>query len=138
MEYFSPEQITEEDSELTMLQAGELWNLGAMLYVLATGEYPFEGKVDAEVMESIKDRPDSWRPKWKRGDNELLKKFILKLLSMDTSARFDKVEFLNDDFILQFDNLEERTNKTLVQSLVSPIFFIYARECFIEAFLTYI
>lgn len=118
-EYFSPEQITEDDPDLAMIQAGELWNLGAMLYVLSTGEYPFSGKADAEVMESIKERPDSWRPKWKRGDNELLKKFILKLLSMDTSSRFDKVEFLNDDFILQFDNLEEAPDKHLYQSLCS-------------------
>jgi serine/threonine protein kinase len=50
-----------------------LWNLGAILYVLATGEYPFEGEDDAEIMKSIREIDDSWKPKWKRGTNELFK-----------------------------------------------------------------
>jgi serine/threonine protein kinase len=114
-----------------------MWNLGAILYVVATGEYPFAGNDDAEIMESIRERPENWSPQWKRGTNELLKQFITKLLNTDTSSRLDKVEFLNDEFVLQHEHLDLQPMQDLYKRIRAPIYYIHAKECFIEATLTY-
>jgi len=46
-----------------MMQAGEMWNLGVILYVLYQGEYPFNGFYDEEIIADIINKPNNmWKP----------------------------------------------------------------------------
>jgi serine/threonine protein kinase len=87
--------------DISMMQAGELWNLGVILYVLYQGEYPFNGFTDREVITEIVNKPNLWKPFWKEGVNDLVKNFLLILLDSNAYKRTDKAMILNDPYILQ-------------------------------------
>jgi serine/threonine protein kinase len=84
-----------------MIQAGELWNLGVILYVLYMGEYPFSGFSDDDIITEIINKPNLWKPMWKDGISEHAKNFILLLLDSNPFKRTDKPSLLNDPYILQ-------------------------------------
>lgn len=83
------------------MQAGEMWNLGVMLYILYQGEYPFQGYSDEETISQIINKPNNWKPDWKAGINQHAKNFILQLLDSNPFKRLEKGIILNDPYILQ-------------------------------------
>ena len=137
-EYLSPEQIEETDDPL-MMQAGEMWNLGVILYVLYQGEYPFNGFYDEEIIADIINKPNNmWKPQWKDGIGEHAKNFICLLLDSNPYIK-DKGAILNNPYILQHQPPSEivSSNRVLIKN-VPNIFAIYTNEFFIESLITYL
>lgn len=122
-----------------MIQAGEMWNLGVILYVLYQGDYPFTGFTDDDIITEIINKPNMWRPQWKDGIGEHAKNFILTLLDSNPYRRVNKAVIINDPYILQHQTPSEvvGSNRALISNLKN-ILKIYARECFIEAVVTYL
>ena len=60
-EYFSPEQIEKNDDPVIQ-QAGELWNLGVILYAFYNADFPFSAPTDEEIIQSIITRNNNWIP----------------------------------------------------------------------------
>ena len=137
-QYFSLEQI-ELANDISLKQAGEIWSLGTILYTLYQGEYPFQGKNDEEIVQTIITKPNNWKPNWREGLGEVTRSFILKMLEPNYIKRHDKSALLNDPFALQQFTVQQviGDNRVLVQN-IPQIYEIYAQECFIEDFLSYL
>ncbi|CDW88098.1 protein kinase domain containing protein [Stylonychia lemnae] len=136
-EYLSPEQI-EMTPDQSMMQAGELWNIGVILYVLYQGEYPFNGFSDEDVITEIIYKPNIWKPQWKDGIGQHAKDFILLLLDSNPYKK-DKGVILNDPYILQHQTPSEIVSSNRVLSKnIQAIYEIHAKEFFIEAVITYL
>lgn len=121
-----------------MMQAGEMWNLGVILYVLYQGEYPFTGFSDDDIINEIINKPNMWKPSWKEGINEKAKEFMLLLLDSNPFKK-DKALILNDPYILQQMTPAEVicSNRALMQNL-KAVYKIYSYEFFVEAVVTYL
>lgn len=89
-EYFSPEQI-EKSEDPTIMQAGELWNVGVITYALYQGHFPITGEGDEKIINNIIARPNNWVPTWRDGIFDSLKTFILMCLDADPYKRLDKI-----------------------------------------------
>ncbi len=62
------------------MAAGELWNVGIILYTFYQGEFPFIGETDEEIIDLIVNRPNNWMPQWREGISDSMKNFIMMLL----------------------------------------------------------
>lgn len=82
------------------MQAGEMWNIGVMLYVLYQGEYPFRGFTDDDIITEIINKPNNWKPAWKNGINKHARDFILLLLDSNPFKRIDKGLILNEPYLM--------------------------------------
>ena len=82
------------------MQCGEVWNLGVILYVLYQGEFPFPGFSDEDIITSIISKPNNWGPQWREGLADIVKNFIMMCLDSDPFKRIDKIQFVNNDYIL--------------------------------------
>jgi serine/threonine protein kinase len=136
-EYFSPEQIERAD-DTTLMQSGELWNLGVILFALYQGEFPFPGSSDDKIVSSIISRPNNWTPNWRDGISESLKSFVMMCMESDSYLRLDKIQYMNHTYIMQHHTPQEVVahNRVLVSNL-QRIYEIHAREQFVEAILPY-
>lgn len=99
-EYFSPEQVEKPD-DLTIMQSGELWNVGVIIFTLYQGEFPFPGESDDKIIQSIISRPNNWTPVWRDGLFDSLKTFVMLCLESDPYLRVDKVQYMNHSYIMQ-------------------------------------
>ena len=136
-EYLSPEQI-EKSEDVTIMQCGEVWNLGVLLYALYQGEFPFPGETDEEIIQKIITKPNNWTPKWKEGLPEIVQSFIMMCLEADPFKRIDKIQFFNHPYILQnFTPPEIVLHGRLLVSNYQKVFEIYSSEQFVEAILSY-
>jgi serine/threonine protein kinase len=82
------------------MSAGELWNMGIILYTFYHGEFPFKGNSDEEIIENIINRPPNWTPEFRDGLSEQLRNFIMMCFEYDPYKRGDKLPYINHPFIL--------------------------------------
>ncbi len=122
-----------------MISAGEMWNIGVILYVLYQGEYPFDGFSDEDIISEIINKPNMWKPIWKEGIGQSAKNFMMLLFDSNPYRRCNKANIINDPYILQHQTPSEivGSNRALVNNL-KPILKIFANECFIKALITYL
>lgn len=73
------------------MQAGELWNVGVMLFAFYQGEFPFTGDSDDKIISGIISRPNNWQPEWRDSLFDSLKTFIMMCLESDPYLRLDKI-----------------------------------------------
>jgi hypothetical protein len=73
------------------MQAGELWNVGVITYVLYQGHFPIGGESDDKIINNILQRPNNWVPQWKDGIFDSIKNFTLMCLDADPYKRLDKI-----------------------------------------------
>ena len=64
--YFSPEQI-ERNEDNSVMQSGDIWNVGVITYAFYQGDFPFMGDQDSDIISAIIQRPNNWTPAWKEG-----------------------------------------------------------------------
>ena len=83
------------------MAAGELWNVGIILYTFYQGEFPFKGETDEEIIDLIVNRPNNWMPQWREGISESMKNFIMMCLEADPFKRGDKLQYINHPYIMQ-------------------------------------
>jgi len=67
------------------MAAGELWNVGIILYTFYQGEFPFKGETDEQIIDLIVNRPNNWMPLWREGTSEQMKNFIMMCLKQTLS-----------------------------------------------------
>jgi|LauGreDrversion4_2_1035121.scaffolds.fasta_scaffold46962_1 serine/threonine protein kinase len=82
------------------MAAGELWNVGIILYTFYQGEFPFKGETDEQIIDLIVNRPNNWMPLWREGTSEQMKNFIMMCLEADPFKRGDKLQYINHPYIM--------------------------------------
>ena len=83
-----------------IMQCGEIWNLGVMLFVFYQADFPFSGFTDEEIITNIITKPNNWTPSWREGISDKLKDFIILCLDSDPFKRIDKILFINHPYVL--------------------------------------
>lgn len=93
--YLAPEQLSRRREPLTV--AADIYGLGAILYVLITGEPPYVGRSALEILDQIRNteprRPRTLNP---RVDQDL-EQICLKALANRPEDRYASAEDLADD-----------------------------------------
>jgi serine/threonine-protein kinase len=93
--YMAPELLQEESQPANV--AVDVYGLGAILYVLITGEPPFTGRSGQEVWAKIRDnQPQSPRLLNARVDQDL-EAICLRALEKDPASRYSSAEAFADD-----------------------------------------
>ena len=100
--YIAPEVINKNYKEKC-----DLWSSGVIMYILLTGQPPFNGKDDNEIFKNIQNQ------ELKINNNNLLvdrcqevKDFMSKLLIRDPQKRLSAEDALNDPFFVKFKTKE--------------------------------
>ena len=100
MPYMAPEQLkgSEADSRT------DIWALGCIVYEMATGERPFGGKSQAELIASILDsEPESLARRQKLAP-ESLDRLVRRCLEKDPSARWSSAA----EIVLELESIREK------------------------------
>lgn len=91
-------------------RAVDLWSVGAIAYVIISGELPFKGKKDREIVERIVACSYSFsRLAW-RNKPAMITDFISKLLVLDATKRLTAAQALGHEW------LREPTERTPISS----------------------
>ena len=96
--YMAPEVIKQNYNNKC-----DLWSIGVILYILITGDIPFEGKTEEEITTAI------LKGKYNK-NNERLKKFpkslqslLRHLLDINPETRYSAIQALNCEFFKKYD-----------------------------------
>ncbi len=80
----------------------DIWSLGVLLFMLLSGDYPFDGDSKAEVFEKIKSGKFEFnRSSWKKISKEA-KKLISLMICKDWHSRINAGEALNHKWFKRF------------------------------------
>lgn len=119
MIYMAPEVL--RDEEITM--KSDIWSVGIIIYILLTGEYPFDIKKEESLINNIKEAAVNWRPLI---DHPRILNMLRKILVVDPSQRWSIQEILayaQEEFILviqrNFRGFNDRKNiKKIMKAVV--------------------
>jgi len=93
--YAAPEQLREDSEPLTV--AADIYGLGAILYVLITGQPPFSGRNSFEIWSQVRES-EPQRPRTLNGRVDPdLEAICLKALEKNPAARYPSAAALADD-----------------------------------------
>eukprot|EP00434_Breviolum_minutum_P032697 symbB.v1.2.028916.t1/scaffold3102.1/size63526/4 len=84
----------------------DMWSLGVIVYVLLTGEMPFQGRTDVDVATNIMNGTYAWKSRHricKEGRD-----FVDRLLVLDCSKRFTAEEALRHPWLLAVNASAEK------------------------------
>jgi calcium-dependent protein kinase len=114
--YIAPEVLKKSYSEKC-----DLWSIGVILYILLSGEPPFGGKTDDEIMAKVKKGAYSIS----HGTWGLVsigaKNLIMKLLEYNPQERLSALEALQDTWLQQNSSARDETSSALVSSTLSSL-----------------
>lgn len=80
-------------------QKCDSWSAGVVMYILLSGQYPFNGKTKDELLHNIKREPVSFKDKrWKKISREA-KKLIAELLKKNAETRCEVIDALSHDWL---------------------------------------
>ena len=88
LHYMSPEQVLGEDVDTR----SDLYSLGVVLYEMATGQKPFDGKSDYSIMKAHLEEPPVPPGDWDASIPAALSGVILEALAKDPADRFASAE----------------------------------------------
>ncbi|OMJ87571.1 hypothetical protein SteCoe_10656 [Stentor coeruleus] len=92
--YMAPEVITGDYDEKC-----DVWSLGVILYIMLSGNPPFNGSSDEEIVSKIQNSPLSFNnPTWKNISSEA-KTLIIKMLKKVPATRPDIEEIFSDSWL---------------------------------------
>lgn len=101
--YIAPEVLKGEYNEKC-----DIWSCGVILFILLSGNPPFTGSSDAEIMEKVKVGKFEFGPRFKNTSSEA-KGLIKLMLQMDINKRISAKECLKHDWFEK--NLSENTSE---------------------------
>lgn len=82
----------------------DVWGLGVLTFFLFSGEFPFKGNTDAELMDNIQKKEPNWKLLKKRSISPLIIDFIRKMLIKIPGERATIKEVLKHRVIKTFKN----------------------------------
>ena len=88
--YMSPEQAR----GLSVDGRTDIWSLGVVIYEMVTGEAPFRGETNSDVIVSILDREPPPLEQCRSGVPSELQEIVTKTLSKSTEKRYQTIEEL--------------------------------------------
>mmetsp|Transcript_26137 Transcript_26137/g.63732 ORF Transcript_26137/g.63732 Transcript_26137/m.63732 type:complete len:382 (-) Transcript_26137:170-1315(-) len=115
----------------------DVWSIGVMAHALLSGEMPFDGKDDEEMIHKIRNEPLTWdAPCWEYTSQEA-KDFIKQCLEKDPAKRPSAEELLSNDFMgVAATSFKRRSTKkpNLFQrsQFLQKLFAIIAEKCTIR------
>jgi len=98
--YMAPEVMNYDGSGGKIGFESDMWSLGILLYVLLSGELPFE-PTDSQAQKEFYDDPKrslKKRPRWKKF-SRLSRRFILELVAKDPADRLTIAAALQNEFL---------------------------------------
>ena len=94
--YIAPEVLTGNYNEKC-----DVWSIGVILYILLSGEPPFPGNSDSEILAKVKRGKYSFnRPVWKTR-SKTVQNFISKMMAFDPNERLTAAQALESEWIQQ-------------------------------------
>lgn len=92
--YIAPEVLAGKYDEKC-----DIWSIGVILYILLSGEPPFPGSSDAEIIQKVKRGKYNFaRPVW-RSRSKLVQQFISRLMAFDPAERLTAEQALEHEWI---------------------------------------
>ena len=88
--YMSPEMLSREHSKPT-----DMWSIGCLVYLIASGKHPFEYKYDKELYYNIRRGIVNFKGEVFDKISKEAKNFLSLLLMVDPSSRLTADEALN-------------------------------------------
>jgi serine/threonine-protein kinase len=122
--YMSPEQVTGK----RLGPASDLYSLGAVMYLLLTGQPLFEADDARELFAHIRNQPPPTL-QGRRGIPELLARIVDRLLSKDPAARHTSGRALAEDLALVAEQLRSggrRKSLSITQDSLKQLRFFQA------------
>ena len=106
--YMSPEMIDGHS-----YHQSDIWSLGVIVYLMLTGEYPFEGDDLENLFGNIKEQELNLQPLIKSHCSNEAKDFVIKCLIKDYTKRIKTSECLEHPWIYKFSS---RKNSNLINN----------------------
>jgi serine/threonine protein kinase len=116
--YMSPEQCRGE----TIDNRSDLFSLGTMLYELTTGQRPFLGNSDFEIMEAIVSCAPIPPSSLVRGYLPRLERIVMRLLAPTPSARYQRAGAVVEDLEAFTADLSMLTSSFVVAKYMKELF----------------
>lgn len=82
----------------------DVWSVGIMAYVLLSGNPPFNGSDEKEIIKKVKAGRVSFQNPVFDGVSEMAKDFIKSLLTVDRAVRPTALDSLNHPWMLEVIN----------------------------------
>jgi calcium-dependent protein kinase len=115
--YIAPEVLKKNYDEKC-----DLWSIGVILYILLSGEPPFGGKTDGDIMAKVMRGVYSVSHGTWGKVSIGAKNFLMKLLKYNPRERLSALEALNDPWLRQHSSQgEEATSSALVSGTLSSL-----------------
>lgn len=95
----SPYYIAPEVLDKNYTNKCDLWSIGVMTYLLLSGEPPFNGKDDKEVLSKVREGKFNFDSSVWKSISHSAKDFITQLLTMDIEKRPDAQQALKHTWI---------------------------------------
>lgn len=92
----------------------DMWSLGVIVYVLLTGEMPFQGKCDVDVATAVMRGSYSWKASHRFRVCKEGRDFVDRLLVLDASKRHTAEEALRHPWLLSVNASAEKVHGNTV------------------------
>ena len=101
----------------------DLWGIGVLAYMLLSGQAPFSGDTDADIMKLVRIGKYSFSPSslW-RGVSEEAKDFIRKLLVINPKERMTAKQALDHQWIAEYANKKLRDESVDEEKIVKEVY----------------
>ena len=107
--FIAPEILKGEKCDLNC----DLWSLGIIIYALYFKAYPYNGRMQKQLLNDIKKIGKNF----KKTSNENINDLINRLLNVDSKERITWEQYFNHPFFKKVNNLKKSTHKSDYKNL---------------------
>jgi len=128
--YIAPEVLNMEYDEKC-----DLWSCGVILYILLSGQPPFPGQTDEEIMNAIRVGKFTFPPNLWNHVSRDAKALISRLLKMNPAERPSAKECLQDPWLVKYRSL---SNTAPTEGSLTNLRSFHTGQHFKQAFMSFI